>query len=461
MKLRFCLIVSICLVLLYPCAVDSQTTNNDSCAAESLLNYIRITTGEISISTESTNQVITALPDGKRSMLDIKETAKKLGYSLVGVKCNINELKELSTPSIVHIKNDQLEHFAVVEWISDKYIRIINGDFELGLLTIDEFANTFSGIALVPAYSIETNAQKQRIWADTHVVDVGNIMRGSVINKAVKLYTDSPTDISIINTNMCCGLTTDLHGGATFKANAPVTFNLTFNSSTYLGRFKRDFYIITNSKYHPIITISLIGNTPLGAIAVPQSLNYGNCINNSMVAQKFVLYGISSEQAESLSIQLPSAMFSIISKEYNETDSTETIVISVKPNTTAGMIRTELVVKYTSETGDTSLILPIWINVCDAIVALPPIFQFGFLKVGEEKTERVKLTSKIGEFSVLDIKHPDVISVKVVEDNNNCYIDATISRDAKINIIDEKIQVITDSDIQPIVIIPVYALTIQ
>lgn len=83
------------------------------------------------------------------SLLDLRLQAERMGYQAAGVRLNFASLPKLMGPVIVHLERDDYAHFAVLKGV--RAGRVYLADPSLGnvRLSVDRFANAWSGVALV------------------------------------------------------------------------------------------------------------------------------------------------------------------------------------------------------------------------------------------------------------------------------------------------------------------------
>jgi predicted double-glycine peptidase len=83
------------------------------------------------------------------SLLDLKLQAERMGYQAAGVRLNFASLARLMGPIVVHLERAGYKHFAVLKGVRGDRIHLADPSVGNVRLSVDRFANEWSGIALV------------------------------------------------------------------------------------------------------------------------------------------------------------------------------------------------------------------------------------------------------------------------------------------------------------------------
>jgi predicted double-glycine peptidase len=83
------------------------------------------------------------------SLLDLKRYAESRGYQAVGVKLTYESLKQLKGPVLIHLEREGYKHFAVLKGVLGDRIYLADPSRGNIRMSVDRFAQEWSGIALV------------------------------------------------------------------------------------------------------------------------------------------------------------------------------------------------------------------------------------------------------------------------------------------------------------------------
>jgi predicted double-glycine peptidase len=83
------------------------------------------------------------------SLLDLKLCAERMGYQAAGVRLNYASLPKLQGPVVIHLEREDYKHFAVLKGVRGDRIYLADPSRGNVRISIDRFAQEWSGIALV------------------------------------------------------------------------------------------------------------------------------------------------------------------------------------------------------------------------------------------------------------------------------------------------------------------------
>jgi uncharacterized protein len=83
------------------------------------------------------------------SLLDLKRCAEQRGYQAVGVRLKYASLPRLKGPVLVYLEREDYRHFAVLKGVRGDRVYLADPSLGNVRMSIDRFAEEWSGIALV------------------------------------------------------------------------------------------------------------------------------------------------------------------------------------------------------------------------------------------------------------------------------------------------------------------------
>jgi uncharacterized protein len=128
-----------------------------SCGAGALATLMRYYFGDnveedeilLSILGRMTEEEVRDREKNGLSLLDLKRCAEQRGYLAAGVKLNYASLPKLRGPVLIHLEREDYKHFAVLKGARGDRIYLADPSRGNIRMSVDRFAQEWSGIALV------------------------------------------------------------------------------------------------------------------------------------------------------------------------------------------------------------------------------------------------------------------------------------------------------------------------
>lgn len=128
-----------------------------SCGSSALATLFQFYFGDIiteteiieNISAHLTKQEMNDRIKNGLSILDLKKMAQRKNYLAVGVKLPLTALPQLKGPILVHLKDNQNNHFAVFKGVKEDRIYIADPSLGNIRLSVSKFRRLWDGSALI------------------------------------------------------------------------------------------------------------------------------------------------------------------------------------------------------------------------------------------------------------------------------------------------------------------------
>lgn len=426
------------------------------CGVASLTNMLRLANADVN--SEGLESVVSkGRPPASSSMLELRNRASDLGLDLVGMKCDLEELRRFNVPAIAHVKND---HFLVVERITDSYVRVFDGPFRPQLMRCKSFEDIFTGHALLPAEVLKSSDLHLPVWADSYIVDLGEIEGTSASCKFV-LHTSSSSPVSVLDTSFPTGATVTPTGVWEIRPDQPNKLSMAFNvPKPFPGRHEKFGYNIrlaTNIPKWPVIYLTVIGTVYGPPLASPQVIVFGDIPQGGKVRKEMQIVNLRPAQEKSLELLANDKLLKFEKREYDK--STETLKMSVVLDTSTlrGPITEPVTARWQAKDKEDSRAFSVTANVVTPIRVSPSALVMGLVREGTKTYGKVKLSAgDQREFSIKQIKGPAGVKATEKKDGNGYLIEVSVGPDVPFSILDNYLTVVTDHPKDRIVRIPIF-----
>ncbi len=333
-------------------------------------------------------------------MLEIRTAAAKVGIDLTGVKCTTGELQELSFPALVQVNGG---HFAVVDRVTDLYVRVLDGLYDPIVVPRQDFEKKFSGFALVPSESLDTAGPKPaRIWADSCIVDLGKIGANASLTHKFTIRTDARKPIAVNRIEACCGAELESASSMELSADRPLEVSFRFTGPGSGGALNKTVDVCFDQPKWPLLSLSAVGYASGDPMASPSFLDFGKIKRGSTEERELTIRHV--RELRDRGVQSFYSSEYLTAGEFHYDPSSDTLSAAVKLTASAdrGWIRDSITVRFGHAEDAFELTVPVCANVEAPVTVWPPQLMLGLVSPGTDRCARVKLTrTDGGKLSVL------------------------------------------------------------
>lgn len=291
--------------------VRAQEPLLTNCGVNSALSLARA----LGSTTNESANLKAAYPTASVSLLNVKQMCAQENIPTDGVKANLAELLKSGTPSIIGLRNP--DHFTLLLDGNADEVRLIEGeDGALQIVPRAEIEKRFTGYALIPQITADTNAPQLKMPRFDQYVTFGGISQKVDYHFPLNNGGKTPLSVEIVSTS--CGCTAAVFAGADPKklslalgANSEVIISYQVQSQAPVQQMAT---LKTNDPRHPIVYLSIRGQLPPQLTLSPPAL-YVDQNRGEEPDKHFNVIGPKRTAIEKVSSDLPFLSFDIGPKD--------------------------------------------------------------------------------------------------------------------------------------------------
>ena len=472
------LFVSILLIALFMLQISFAIDEKHACGAASLYHLATILGIEVSL--EKTADIVKEKREGSRvvSFADIIACAKEIGLALEGVKLTYQQLQQLNTPVIAHLRTTfedenpsagdatAVGHFIVVEHATKKWVRLFDTPKAslrdaATVISKDRFLELWTGRTLV----LSKKQQHQRspvLYTSPALADFGKY-RGGEYGIPTQLRNRSDIPIEILSVNANCSCIVVKQDGNIVPAGGTDFLHINWNTSVVNRSLFTTIHLQTDAPQRPHTFISLGILREFSVVFVPETI-YLRSTGTSKTKRTVGLQNLKETTVKIQKIESSQEWIQPILRSNTVIYPWRAADIELHFETDQmprGTFDEMLTLHYVDSDQETkTLILPISGKVDDRYTLNPNRFFFGRIDASEGKTKAVVLHNLSGTDIEIEKVDTDVgtAQVKRLKDENRYQVQLTLPLLLPTGILKGKVRIHTNHPKIPLIQVPVFAI---
>ena len=469
---------------------------NVQCGTQSLLHVCEMF--KIETTLENLNILANLDPEKGTSFLGLHQAATELGLNPKAVHVESSSLSKLSVPAITHMGGN---HFMVAKEVVDGRVTIFDPNSDTTAVSLHTFLRLWTGNAMIfaPAEKnrklkmdynnlqsrnlthtksdlleslskdtntpLESRSLQTEILQGEKIHDFGVISAGTNIIHEFILKNVSQENLLVSDVVSSCNCTTGLTSTKEIRPQDNLQLKVSFMAPMQHGAVNQDIQVYLASKgsgkqYVPVKLV-MKGRLFLPFEVVPDRVFFEKV---PFGESRFREINVRKRTEETVSLKGVKTDSEHIQAEVISTptvDGGTKVGVTLSPNARIGRLKANIVWDYTYRDKPMQLRIPVTAMILGDFQVLPKQIFFGTVPSGKETTKAVILRtvrSKHIQIKSVNVKSEYVRATYVPIVKGKKYkIQAEILKNIPSGTIDDVITIMTDSQIQPKINVPLYA----
>lgn len=398
------------------------------------------------------------------TLLGLERAAEAKGLYAVGVKIGAGQLAELGSPAIAHLWGG---HFVEVKGAGPDALVVVDPPSERRIVPLEEFKKSFSGFALLiskdPNSFPKSEADGPDLRLDSYAWDFGPIEQGAAAFHTFKLMNVGNRDLVITGTRATCSCTSALVAQDTISPGKTGEAIVTFDSNGRQGGQSQIVYLESNDPISPVVQLRIGGLVrPDHVLLSSRSVDFGSPAKGSRATREIHVMDPGDGSVEVTGVTSDSPYVTVsLAQERNDERHGYLVTAIVEANTPVGRVDGNITVS-TNHPKEPTVNIPVSVTVKGDIAAFPDMFFLGLLNKGQraEKTISVSTAGK----EPLVIKNVETsfaylsVDIKTEVEGKKYALTAKLNGKSPTGCLKGDVIIHTNYADQPEIKVPVYAL---
>lgn len=399
------------------------------------------------------------------NMAGLYKAAIAKGLNAVGMKISLDELANLDIPIIAYLWKN---HYVVIDKFAGDNLRVIDSSKESYWKSREDFANDYSGFALLIAKDkssfpeIETTVPDIRF--EGYVYDLGEVEKDKTTELfyIFKFKNAGDEDLIISRVRACCGAKAMLLSEKTVPPGGEGKVKATVDIAGREGAQDYYVYVYSNDPITPVVKLYVKGIIKEGLRVIPENIFLGHVKKSALKVRKLCIIEPEGEEFKILKIETLSKHLSTrASRSTVKNRKGWEVEVALKPDIPIGELNEKITI-YTTSKKHPKIEIPVTGNIKGDIEYYPNMFFLGSVKRGETSMSKLTLSTAGKEhLKVERIENPlshVSIAINPKIEGRKYELIASLKDNAPKGSIKGNIIVHTNNPDQPQIQIPVYAL---
>jgi len=396
------------------------------------------------------------------SILDLYHAAKQKGLAAAGMKIAPQELLRLRCPAIAHLWD---QHFVVVQTGGPGMVKVTDPAGESTAIPIDEFAESYSGFALLVSDNprlfpvSEFSGPDLRLEQYTH--DFGFVEIGSQVAHTVKCSNKGNGDLVVLGIDSSCPCTTGLIFPEVIPPGGDAELRMAFDTTGREGFQRQILYIHCSDPVTSVVEFHLIGVVKPPRVNVsPWRVNFGVVKRGENASREIYVADPGDGSLQVTKVSTNTYMLTTELAPSRDKERPGTIVgIRLARRVPLADFKGRVRI-HTNHPKAPVVDVPVTATVVGDIKLSPDMLFFGLQGKGRPIKKTISIRSSAEDpLRIERIDNPfDYISVKIKAERDEYRLIATLADDAPKGYIQGRIIIHTNDRDEPEIGIPVYAL---
>ncbi len=287
--------------------------------------------------------------------------------------------------------------------------------------------------------------------------DFGQIYKGHKVEHVFMFENRGDDILQIKKVKSSCGCTAAILTNGTIPPGEKGEIKATFSAGSYSGNIKKSITVSSNDPNAAESVLTISGEIIEDIIIRPKNINFGSIYIDEK-ADKTV--SIRSETVPDLKIKkiTPSKPF-IDASVTGEKDGEYVVRVALIDNPGIGRFSGGIYLE-TNNPKQKDVNIPFFGEIVGDITTYPTRIYYGIVTRGKELSQKLFVKINKSNARILEVKiSPDYVSTSITEsfesDNPHYLIEVSLSPEAVIGKIEGVLELHTNSEIQPVIRIPV------
>ena len=302
---------------------------------------------------------------------------------------------------------------------------------------------------------IESMSDKPKIVFEEQIYNFGKIYIGEIVEHGFKFKNQGSGELIVNNVKSSCGCTAALVSKSHLLKDEAGEVQVKFNPGRYVGKVSKSVTVNSNDPKSSSVKLTIAGEVIEEVSVYPRLISFGIIRKGDSCTRSVEIKTIPELKIEIKKVESPNPYISFTE---NKTDKNSTYRFQVTLSNYGYVGKfSGVIFIYTSSNKQERLDIPFSGEVIGDIAFYPEIVYFGKITKDQDvnKTVILNIVNKEVKIEKIEVT-PDIINYTVSELNNTSKkINITLGKDSNIGKISGSLKIYTNSNIQPIIHIPI------
>ncbi|HHT9125734.1 MAG TPA: DUF1573 domain-containing protein [Candidatus Brocadiia bacterium] len=289
--------------------------------------------------------------------------------------------------------------------------------------------------------------------------DFGTIYSGEKAEHLFKFENRGKSDLIIKQVKTSCGCT----AAASTKENVPPggygEIMATFHAGRDPGKAKKEITVTTNDPVTPKIKLSIAGNIIKDVITNPQWINFGTVTNGDTATKTIEASPGTDFNLEVTGVESDNPSI-ITSYKKHENGKSYIIDATLKGDAPIGKLKGNITVA-TNSTKQQKTLIPFSGNITGDVLVSQSVLSYGVVTQGRGSVRKLIVTLRKKDIDIKNVEiTPEFLTANLQPKGNSDLpyreVEVKLNGDAPVGKINGNIKIHTNSELQPLIEIPVF-----
>lgn len=317
------------------------------------------------------------------------------------------------------------------------------------------FNNSVAGDKKTEAINVDASAEKPKIVFEEQKYDFGKIYIGDNIKHKFKFKNLGSGELIISNVKSSCGCTAALVTKNKLLKNEEGEVEIRFNPGSFVGRVTKSVVVNSNDQENPSYRLVISGEVVEEVSVNPKRVNFGIIRKGDICTKALEVKTIPEFNIKLKKVESPNTYITVTEDKTNE-DNSYRYQITFSNYDYLGKFN-GIIFVYTSSDKQERIDIPFSGEIIGDITFYPETVSFGTVKKNQntKKTLIVNFVNKDVMIEKIEV-NPGAVYYTISDLNKNSkQIDFKLDEDIEIGKITGNIKIYTNSNVQPIINIPI------
>lgn len=393
--------------------------------------------------------------------------AKKKGLYTVVQKIRSDDFPALKSPAIAMMWDTRC---VLVEHTPEGKLKITDTSPGTQPVTVDDFKNAYSGIALVIAKDEKllpkSSVKGPDMRFDEYVIDHGAINQDDKVEKTFKFKNVGNEELKISSVRSTCGCTAALVSQKSIPPNGQGEIKVTFNTKGKQGIQHQKIYIQSNDPVTPIAQVQLTGTVISAKVSVyPRGVDFGTLRDGEIASKDINVFDSGGYDFKVTKVVSDSPFVNCVVIATGDTGHPKySVIVSLTRDTPPGELKAKVSIT-TTHPREPVVEIPISAIVKNGVGQ--PVLQayFGSIKksLGARQVFTISSARKT-RFKIDSIDNPMnglLVKTNITNDGSAYDITLTVPQNSPVSLLDGDIIIHTHDHEQSAIKIHVYGRVVE
>lgn len=283
--------------------------------------------------------------------------------------------------------------------------------------------------------------------------DFGKVYMGKALKYRFTFKNTGNRELIINNVKSSCGCTAALVSKNKLLKNEEGEVDITFNPGNYIGKATKSVVVNSNDPNNPRFSLTITAEIIEEVTLNPKRINFGTIRKGESCNKSISVKTLPGLKIEIKKVESPNPYITISQDKIGDNECSYRIVLNKYDY--IGKFN-GIIFVYTTSANQERIDVPFFGEIVGDVTFYPEILSFGNIQKGQDvkRTVIVNFLNKDVKIEKIEV-NPDIMSCAISELSNSKKIDIRPNNAATSGKINGSLKIYTNSNIQPVINIPI------